>query len=91
MGFKATAPVNGLTEAFALEQPPRLINTDWGGFFKVTTSVSPFCEVDFLTVSVNKNNRLRQLLFLPASEVFKKGRGKSFFVVMSMAQAKLQA
>jgi len=48
------ASVNVLTEAFALEQPPRLIDINRGGHFKLLALVNRFCEAVFLTALVNK-------------------------------------
>ena len=52
--YKMAASVNVLTEAFALEQPPRLIDINRGGHFKLLALVNRFCEAVFLTALVNK-------------------------------------
>jgi len=51
-GFYSTsASVNRLTEAFALEKLPRLIDINRGGHLKIITSVNRLNEVVSITVS----------------------------------------
>jgi hypothetical protein len=53
--YSMLASVNILTEVFVLEQPPRLIDINQDGHFKVPALVNRFCEMVVLTASINKN------------------------------------
>jgi len=81
--YKMPASVNVLTETFALEQPPRLIDINRGGHSKLPALVNRFCEAVFLTALVNKK--------MTASEAYFKRSCKIIFLVVMFCNSRVKS